>query len=298
MMSPSDLLATPVLNAFQNVALAIIIERQNTLLFSNQCQTKFLLPKSQNEFYDLLTIPSCTSAIILPAKLKQNIWKIVWFSMSLYKFKSSRCSPCNQSTQRRRKVYRCWVSSSPIKRAKHETCKYDVNHHGWEGELKVKNKFTSSNAEKIQWIHLTTDVKFSQDLDVFNALKRRGAAYELANLMSYEKHELLINLLFSERDLRDSKNLPWAICQLPTVRFMQSLPRRLEQDCQWDPMYAWVILFHLRFLFIRLPSSRRCGLAETVGLCFRVDSDRATLGFVLGLVCVCVCFVLLLFCVL
>ena len=51
-----------------------------------------------------------------------------------------------------------------------------------------------------------------------------------------------------------------------------------------------MILLHLRFLFIRLPSSRRCGLAETVGLCFRVDSDRATLGFVLGLVCVCVLF--------
>ena len=50
-----------------------------------------------------------------------------------------------------------------------------------------------------------------------------------------------------------------------------------------------MILFHLRFLFIRLPSTRRCGLAETVGLCFRVDSDLATLGFVLGLVCVCVC---------
>ena len=61
MMSPSDLLATPVLNAFQKVVLAIIIERQNKLNFSNQCQTKFLLPKSQNEFYDLLTIPSCTS---------------------------------------------------------------------------------------------------------------------------------------------------------------------------------------------------------------------------------------------
>ena len=57
-----------------------------------------------------------------------------------------------------------------------------------------------------------------------------------------------------------------------------------------------MILFHLRFLFIRLPSSRRCGLAETVGLCFRVDSDRVTLGFVLGLVCVCVCFVFVLFC--
>ena len=49
-----------------------------------------------------------------------------------------------------------------------------------------------------------------------------------------------------------------------------------------------MILLHFRLLFIRLPSSRRCGLAETVGLCFRVDSDRVTLGFVLGLVCVCV----------
>ena len=54
--------------------------------------------------------------------------------------------------------------------------------------------------------------------------------------------------------------------------------------------------FYLRFLFIRLPSTRRCGLAETVGLCSRVDSDRATLGFVLGLVCVCVCVCFALFC--
>ena len=65
---------------------------------------------------------------------------------------------------------------------------------------------------------------------------------------------------------------------------------------------ACVILFHLRFLLIHLPSTRRCGLAETVGLCFRVDSDRVTLGFVLGLACVCVfalfCCVLLLFCLL
>ena len=73
-------------------------------------------------------------------QLKQKLWKMVWFSMSLYKFKSSQYSPCNQSTQRRRKVYRCWVSSSPIKRAKHETCKYDVNHHGWahhQGENQI-----------------------------------------------------------------------------------------------------------------------------------------------------------------
>ena len=49
---------------------------------------------------------------------------------------------------------------------------------------------------------------------------------------------------------------------------------------------------------IRLPSSRRCGLAETVVLCFRVDSDRATSVFVLGLVCVCVCVCLFCFVVL
>ena len=45
------------------------------------------------------------------------------------------------------------------------------------------------------------------------------------------------------------------------------------------------------FLLIRLPSSRRCGLAETVRLCFHVDSNRATSVFVLGLVCVCLLFV-------
>ena len=46
------------------------------------------------------------------------------------------------------------------------------------------------------------------------------------------------------------------------------------------------------FLLMRLPSPRRCGLAETVGLCFCVDSNRATSVFVLGLVCVCLfCFV-------
>ena len=36
------------------------------------------------------------------------------------------------------------------------------------------------------------------ELEVLNALKRRGMAYELAKLMSYECHEQLINLLFNE----------------------------------------------------------------------------------------------------
>ena len=70
----------------------------------------------------------------------------------------------------------------------------------------------------------------------------------------------------------------WIRCAV-TVNFTL-----LALNLRW---VARVILFHLRFLFIRLPSSRRCGLAETVGLCFRVDSDCVTLGFVLGLVCVC-----------
>ena len=131
MMSPTDLLATPVLNAFQNVALDIIIERQNKLNFSDQWQTKFLLPKSQNEFYDLLTIPSCTSSTTTNAKGMENglifhvtiqIQVLTMFSVQSKYSKKTKSIYIN--------IYRCWVSSSPIKRAKHETCKYDVNHHG------------------------------------------------------------------------------------------------------------------------------------------------------------------------
>jgi len=97
-------------------------------------------------------------------KLKQKIWKIYWFSMSLYEFKSSLCSPCNQSTQRRRKTYCCWVSSSPIKRAVYETCKYDVNHHGWshhQGENQIhflqcrKDEMDSSHHRCPKFSHVT-----------------------------------------------------------------------------------------------------------------------------------------------
>ena len=111
---------------------------------------KWILRSSHDSFVQFCDRSSST-------KTTQSIWKMVWFSMSLYKFKSSRCSPCNQSSQRRRKVYRCWVSSSPIKRAKHETCKYVVNHHGWshhQGEKQIH----FFQCRKDQWIHLTTDV--------------------------------------------------------------------------------------------------------------------------------------------
>ena len=110
------------------------------------------VPSSEvtNEFYDLLTIPR----VLRRRQLMQKVWKMVWFSMSLYKFKSSRCSPCNQRLNRRRKVYRCWVSSSPIKRAKHETCKYDVNHQV-ELIIQMKTKIHFFQCRKDQWIHLT-----------------------------------------------------------------------------------------------------------------------------------------------
>ena len=127
MMSPSDILATPVLNAFQNVALAIIIERQNTLLFSNQCQTKFLLPKSQNEFYDLLTIPSCTSSTTTNAKGVENS---LIFHVTIQISNPHNVLRAIKVLKEDEKYIVVGFSSSPIKRAKHETCKYDVNHHG------------------------------------------------------------------------------------------------------------------------------------------------------------------------
>ena len=36
------------------------------------------------------------------------------------------------------------------------------------------------------------------ELDVLNALRRRGIAYELAHLMSYEVHEMIVSLFFTE----------------------------------------------------------------------------------------------------
>ena len=43
----------------------------------------------------------------------------------------------------------------------------------------------------------------STELEVMNAMKRQGIAYEIANLMSFEKHELIVNLLFAglQRDV-------------------------------------------------------------------------------------------------
>ena len=116
MMSPSDL-ATPVLNAFQNVSLAVIIERQTNKVPSSEVT---------NEFYDLLPIPSCTS----------------WSSSTKTRYGKYVDFPCHSTNSNPHCVLRAitvlkedekislLVSSSPIKRAKYETCKFDVNHHG------------------------------------------------------------------------------------------------------------------------------------------------------------------------
>ena len=80
-----------------------------------------------------------------------------WFSISFYEFKAALHSPCNQSRQRSRKTYRCKVSPSPIKAASCETCKNDVNHHGWahhQGEKQIhfsqcrKDQMDSSHSKK------------------------------------------------------------------------------------------------------------------------------------------------------
>jgi hypothetical protein len=72
--------------------------------------------------------------------IDERYGKIDWFSISFLEFISLLCSPCNLSTQRRRILYRCRVSSSPIQRAVYETCKDDVNDHGWahhQGETQI-----------------------------------------------------------------------------------------------------------------------------------------------------------------
>ena len=62
------------------------------------------------------------------------------------------------STQRRRKVYRCWVSSSPIKRAKYENVQMQCQPSRLSSPSRWKP--IHSFQWKDQWVHLTTDVKF------------------------------------------------------------------------------------------------------------------------------------------
>ena len=111
----------------QTIALAIIIERQNKLNFSDQCQTKFALSKSQNEFYDLLTVPSCTSSTTNIAKGMENglIFHVTIQIQILTMF-----SVQSKYSKKTKSISLLGFVISTIKRAKDETCKSDVNHHG------------------------------------------------------------------------------------------------------------------------------------------------------------------------
>ena len=75
------------------------------------------------------------------------------------------------------------------------TC--ELNNIKENGNMKIWKADSSGNIKQAE-ADVALKCEVATDLEVLNALKRRGAAYELANLMSYEKHELLINLLFSE----------------------------------------------------------------------------------------------------
>lgn len=73
----------------------------------------------------------------------------------------------------------------------------ELNNIKENGNMKIWKADASGNIKQSEGdSSLTCDV--ATELDVLNALKRRGAAYELASLMSYEKHECIINLLFAE----------------------------------------------------------------------------------------------------
>ena len=140
MMSPWDALATQVLNAFRTMHYSFIIERQTKLQVlteSSACEKK----RSSR---------TCQEWILCHS-FDEGDGKYIDFPFhSTY---SISHSPCNQSTQRRWKPYRCWVSSSPVKAASCGACKGDVNHHRWTHHQGVGTKL----------IHLTANGKFSQN---------------------------------------------------------------------------------------------------------------------------------------
>ena len=73
----------------------------------------------------------------------------------------------------------------------------EVNNLKEDSTLKVWRADASGNIKQTE----KTDVvkcDVSTDLEVLNALKRRGVAYEIARVMSFEVHEVIVNLLFKE----------------------------------------------------------------------------------------------------
>jgi hypothetical protein len=73
----------------------------------------------------------------------------------------------------------------------------ELNNIKEQGNLKVW-KADSSGTSKQSDAESSLRCEVVTELDVLNALRRRGIAYELAHLMSYEVHEMIVSLFFTE----------------------------------------------------------------------------------------------------
>ena len=73
----------------------------------------------------------------------------------------------------------------------------EVNNIKEDSTLKIWKADASGHIKQSEKVdNLKCEV--GTDLEVLNALKRRGAAYEIARVMSFEVHEGIVNLLFQE----------------------------------------------------------------------------------------------------
>ena len=73
----------------------------------------------------------------------------------------------------------------------------ELNNVKEQSSLKVW-KADASGLIKQSEVEANLKCDVGTDLEVLNALKRRGIAFELAKVMSFEKHEAIITVLFSE----------------------------------------------------------------------------------------------------
>ena len=147
MMSPSDLSATPVLNAFRTLLSLSSLRDKNKLNFSDQCQTKFLLPKSQNEFYDLLTIPSCTSWSSSTKTKAKGMENMLIFHVTLRIQILTMFSVQSKYSKKTKNILLLGfvISNKTCKNMKRANTMSTIT---VELTIKVKTKFIPSNAEK------------------------------------------------------------------------------------------------------------------------------------------------------
>ena len=86
------------------------------------------------------------------------------------------------------------------------------------------------------------------ELEVLNALKRRGIAFQLSKLMSFEKHELIISLLFGElqREPLDGfkpSGLHWPNWLQQIVKFTSSWPKDEDIEAILElPAVMWLLM--------------------------------------------------------